>query len=405
MFTISKNTSKPRKTKKLVTSLRSSPLGPLWAVAILTVVVVLGCSEKSDDITEESQVVILTVAMDEEPGELTVEHNLHLSQLTETHTKHLWGIFEDDKGNFYWQDNLIKQVHQYSPGGEYIRSFGNEGRGPGELTNLNSSTIWNNTLFLLDPISKSVHLYNSSTGEFQKTMDIRIQDSLSVFSWPERILAENDSSIMLIHRYDNFRFRVDSIPLHRFSMNGDLLGSDFFRYPLADAMEGKRGSGRFRSPAKFNANSEIKVLKSGGFVHSHASKPVFNFYEPDGTLRQSIALDLKPVKLTKEHIQYEIDNSHPMIDLASSVRNAEEIPEFWPYWNDFKIDSEDNLWVEINTDPPHDREWWVITQNGEWLSKITLDHNVTLQHVGKNQIYTSRSNNGVMEVDRYRFEY
>ena len=373
-------------------------------MAILFLVIVFGCSERSDEATEEQEGAVLTVAMDEEPEELALEHDLRLSQLTETHTKHLWGIFEDSDGNFYWQDNLIKQVHQYSPGGEYVRSFGGEGRGPGELAYLASSTAKKNTLLLLDSMSKSVHLFNSETGQYQTSLSIETQDSLSVFSLPEKVLAENDSTFLLIHRYDTFVVSVDSIPLFRFSMNGEIVDSDFFRYPLPDAMEGNRGSGRFRSPANFNANSELRVFNGGGFVHSHASRPVFHIYEPDGTLRTSLVMDLEPVQLTQEHIQYEIDNSHPMIDLASSVRNAEEIPDYWPYWGDYKIDSEDNIWVQVNTNPPLEREWRVISQAGEWLATLALEQGETLQYVGKNRIYTSRSVDGIMEVDRYRFE-
>ncbi len=42
-------------------------------------------------------------------------------------------IIADDAGNFYMLDSQLNEIKVYSPGGEYLRTIGREGEGPGEF--------------------------------------------------------------------------------------------------------------------------------------------------------------------------------------------------------------------------------------------------------------------------------
>ncbi|REL33501.1 hypothetical protein DYD21_12085 [Rhodohalobacter sp. SW132] len=342
------------------------------------------------------------VETDTEPlYHLKLEQNLSINQLDEPYIQLLYAIMTDDDGNIYWQDNQVTKLHQYSPEGEHIRSFGGEGRGPGEFEYLESSSISGDAVIMLDLFSQLVHVFNRHTGDLMQSGTLERENEMAVFAPIHQVLAETDTTFIGIPQYST-RIEQDSISLHRYTISGRWMDDRLIRYPAGDALESSSGGVSRRSPTSFTAKSEIALLPGGGFVHSYAAEPIFYIYDMNGDLRQSIYLETEPVKLTGEHIDRLIEKSHPMIDLASAVRDADSVPDFWPFWNDFLTDDNGHLWIEININPPDEREWWVVSQDGDLLAKTQFSDKGTLWLVGKDDLYFNYYEEGIYELKRYR---
>ncbi|MEX2437501.1 MAG: hypothetical protein WD509_02905 [Candidatus Paceibacterota bacterium] len=174
-------------------------------------------------------------------------------------------------------------------------------------------------------------------------------------------------------------------------------------YPVPNFLGGDRGSGSYRSYPLFTAKSEVKLLPTAGFVHSHAEKPFFKFFDVDGNYQSAIYIEFDIVELTPEHIDYAIENSNPMIDLESSVKNAKEIPNYWPVWEDYAIDENGYIWVKMNINLPHEREWWVFTQTGELLIQDSLEELDQIRHIGSDYLFSSYKVDGVTELRRFKY--
>ena len=381
------------------------------SVAITFLLIFTACSSGSEiEIPEEIAALenLITIKPGNALFTLQLQENLYLNQLDEEHTQNLWALYSDRNRNFYWADNSISQVHQYSPEGTYIRSFGQKGQGPGEFDHLSRSTVYKNRLYAFEFGPQRVHIFDTDTGQFVESFTIEQPTGSAIFSRTEEILVQNDSTMLgiLNNTLGPPGQREDSLTVSLFRADGRLINPQFFRYRKPGALEGRRGGGRFSSGGRFTADSEIALLPDGqGFVYSHASDPLFYFYDSEGDYQKAFYLALDPIPLTREQINYEIENSNPMIDLEAAVQNAESIPSTWPFWQTFFVSDDGNLWVIIFSDPPYGRELWVISPDGDLLAQEQFDLQEGIRFVDSDYLYTTKRPDGIFEIRRYQVAF
>lgn len=374
------------------------------AALLFCTITVIACRGETDSHTQAEGVfgdLVSEVDSTKPLYQVVIEHEMTINQLDEPHIQNLWTIITDDDGNIYWQDNRIAKLHQYSPTGDYMHSFGGKGRGPGEFEYLESSSISDDAIIMLDFFSQIVHVFNRHTGDLIQSGTLERENAMDALSPIHQVLAVTDTTFIGIPEF-NRHADQDSLSLIQHAISGKILANRLITYPPGDALESRSGGVSRRTPTLFTAKSEVALLPDGGFVHSYAAEPIFHIYDEIGVIQRSISLNIEPVEITRNHLDRAIENSHSMIDLASAVRNADWIPEFWPYWNNFHVDGHGNLWIEMNINPPDDREWWVVSQDGELLAKAQFSDNGTLRHIGKDDLYRTYYEDGVHELRRYR---
>jgi len=381
-------------------------------VTILVISLFLAACSGNPEVEIPEEITNLENLITVRPGDalytLQLQENLYLNQLDEEHTQNLWALYSDQYRNFYWADNYILQIHQYSPEGTYVRSFGEKGHGPGEFDHISRSTVYKNRLYVFEYGPQKVHVFNTDTGDFVESFAIEQQTDITKFSRTEEILVQNDSTILGIQNSSLGPpgTREDSLTVSLYRTDGRLVNPEFFRYRKRGALEGRRGSGRFSTSGKFTADSKIAMLPDGqGFVHSHASDPVFYFYNSEGDYQKAFYLALDPIPLTKEQINHEIENSNPMIDLGTAVQHAESIPDTWPYWQTFFVSDDGNLWVIIFSEPPYGRELWVISPDGNLLAQEQFELQDAIRFIDSDHLYTTYRPDGIFEIRRYNMAF
>jgi len=345
----------------------------------------------------------IVVTATEPEYQIVLEHQVTINQLNEPHIQNFWTLYTDDDGNIYWQDNRIAKLHQYSPEGEYVRSFGEKGKGPGEFEYLESSSISGDAIIMLDWFSQLVHIFNRHSGKLLKSGTLERINTRDLYSLIHRILADTDSTFIGIPEYNSWSSK-DSLSLQRYTTSGKLLADRLITVPFGDALESRSGGVSRRTPASFNAKSEVALLPDGGFVHSYAADPVFNVYDSAGNRTQSIIIDFQPVELTRAHIDTLIKKSHPMIDLGTAVIDADQIPDRWPVWSQYFVSGDGNLWVEMFTNPPQVTEWWVISQEGVLLAKESFSDFGYVRYAAAENIYLTTFEDQIHKIHRYSLE-
>jgi hypothetical protein len=379
-----------------------------FVALLLFAVTVFACTGGNGTYTQEdgsSGVDTIEVDSSESLHKMVLEHQMTINQLNEPHIQNFWGIYVDDDGNIYWQDNRIAKLHQYSPSGEYLHSFGDVGKGPGEFRYLESSSISGDAIIMLDAFSQIVHVFNRHTGNLLQSGVLERENVRDKYSPVHRILAETDTTFIGIPQQSAFsKAGKESISLHRYATSGKILDYRLLTYRSGEALESESGGVYRRTPVSFTAKSEIFLIPGGGVIHSFAAEPMFNIYDSSGDITRSISLDFNPVKLTREHIDTVIQNSHPMIDLESAVREADHIPDRWPVWSEYFISGDGNLWVKMNTNPPHETEWWIISLDGVLLAKETFGELGSVHYANAENVYFSTFVEEIHQVHRYSLE-
>jgi hypothetical protein len=411
MTNLCKDATVPRKVTEISMFLRCFTEVTLWVVAFFLIFAIKACTSGSDiDIPERLAALDNLVIIQPYDASYTLhlEENLYLNQLNEEHTQNLWALYSDRNRNFYWADNFISQIHQYSPDGIYIRSFGQKGQGPGEFENLSWSTVHENRLYAFEYAPQSAHAFDTNTGDFIESFTIEQPPGSAILSRSSKLLVQNDSTMLGIPNFimGPRELHDDSLTVFLYGTDGRLINTEFFRFRKPGALEGTRGGGRFSSGGSFTANSDIAVLPGdGGFVYSHASEPVFYFYDFEGDYQKAFYLALDPIPLTREQIDYAIDTSNPMIDLGSAVQHARSIPDTWPYWQGFFVSDDGNLWINVFSDPPYGRELWVISPDGVLLARKKFEREGGIRFVDSDYLYTTSRPDGIFEIRRYQVSF
>lgn len=399
-----KNATESRRYTKISVAFRAS-------VAIILLTAFSACSSESDvNIPEQFAALdnLIIIQPDETAYTLYLEENLYLNQLKEKHTHGLWALYADKDRNIYWADHHISKIHQYSPDGTHLRSFGQRGQGPGEFDHMSWSAVHNNRLYVLEYGPQKVHTFYIETGQFVESFVLDQPPFESVLSRSSKLQILNDTTMLGIPNFimGPRGLNDDSLTVFLYETDGTLIDPEFFRIRKPGALEGTRGGGRFSSGGRFTAKSELVVLPGdAGFVYSHASEPLFTFYNSAGDYQKAIYLNVDPVPLTQAHINYEIENSNPMVDLESAFQHASSIPETWPFWDNFFVSDDGNLWVSVFTEPPYGQELWVISPEGSLLARKTLENQHAIRFVDSDYLYTTNRPDGIFEIRRYQISF
>lgn len=82
-----------------------------------------------------------------------------------------FSLVTDQNGRIYVSEHEERQIHQYTANGEYIRSFGGPGRGPGEFNEISEIAIDSeNRLLAMDRFQFKVSRFNTESGDIEEHM-------------------------------------------------------------------------------------------------------------------------------------------------------------------------------------------------------------------------------------------
>ena len=80
-----------------------------------------------------------------------------------------------------------------------------------------------------------------------------------------------------------------------------------------------------------------------------------------------------------------------------------QLPSIWPVFRDFAIDNKGRIWINVITDDRQHSVYWVVTEAGSVVAKISLDGDVDLQKIQDGYAYgIVKEENGLQEVIKYK---
>lgn len=118
-------------------------------------------------------------------------------------------LFDEDK-NLYLLDEGNKKVHVFNQNAEFLRSFGGEGRGPGEFLRPVSTLALDNSsnlIYVADYQNGRILGFNTQTGENEQTIILQSTSMIPVnklifFEGNLYLLGSHQRSNRMIHRID-----------------------------------------------------------------------------------------------------------------------------------------------------------------------------------------------------------
>ncbi|GEM_PF-1980412 len=323
-------------------------------------------------------------------------------------------IFVDVDGadRVYIADRQQMDVKVFSADGEYLRSIGRSGDGPGEFRQISHMLADNITLWVYDSILRRMSAFQAETGEFEGAIPIggnllEIDELASIY-------------VRGIHKQPGHRFLIDAmstvIPdpvtgweavenrsrFYEMNNSGDLVEPSLFERTSSYHIMMVLGPRMTATPVDFfpslltgvTADGRLIVMWPEHFlleIHSENGEPLHSIYYP------------------VERIAYDPAASFDGADneLTNRARREVRFPDYKPVSRHLLIDDVNRIWVSVNSKPPEETKWWVLDdQSGELIARFDLPRDEPIEVIKNSYVYTRQTDEdtGLQQVVRYRVE-
>ncbi len=289
----------------------------------------------------------------------------------------------DDHDNIFAVDIKEMNVKVYDSSGEYVRTIGRKGQGPGEL-NIPAGILItpDNQLLILDIINRRMS-YFTLEGEFIRNVSIADKTSLANPVMDDKgnmaameLVLEGKQMFFYMRKYDK-----DLKPL--FDVN-----KVEFKNPLAGKMN------------LFDV-IQINVFDSKGNLYFGDAKDyVIKVFDPEGKHFRTIEKKYNSTKITKEDIQQMLD-AIPNVT-GVNLKEMLEFPKYYPAYESFTLDEEGRLFVRSYKKGKEKDVFFLdmFSTDGKYFSTLATKANPRVWKNGK--MYSIEENDdGIKVIKRY----
>jgi hypothetical protein len=261
----------------------------------------------------------------------------------------------DSDGNIYILDRKDKKVKIFDSAGKFVKKFGEEGQGPGEMYLPVSIQVTHNNEMVIGDAGNQRLAFFSLEGEFLREMStaakafalaLPIIDSQGNIVG-QQIVTTESQLLREVRKYDselNTLFTIASID------NTNMIQGKINPFQVVLFYQlGKENSIYISNPDAY----EIKVLTA------------------EGKLVKKISKDYESVEVTEKDKE---DFFERLPDVVGPIKDRIEFPKVYPAYQNFTLDEEWRLFVRTFEKGKEEGEFFldVFDVEGRYIAKIPL---------------------------------
>lgn len=263
-------------------------------------------------------------------------------------------IHMDDNGMFFVIDRGDGRVVVYDRQGEYVRSFGRKGDGPGEFQGMNMLRLAGNVMTIFDYTLQRTTRYGTD-GTLLEVY--RAPGSAARGGSFERLEDEGFVTWPSPDYTDEPEHPVISSGCERIVMtdaSGDTLCDLITQWvPWGYSYQLERGGGTHRM--EFVGYPQLLFFPGRGILESTGIEPVLTWFNIRGQVVEEIHLRLDPIPVTAEDRarvrqramdEYELRKEQSP-DHAKAVLDVLRIPDEKAYWDNVFLDDAGFYWLHV----------------------------------------------------------
>ncbi|MGD8535428.1 MAG: 6-bladed beta-propeller [Candidatus Aminicenantes bacterium] len=314
----------------------------------------------------------------------------------------------DDEGNIYVTDQDKRIVRKYDSTGNFLRSIGRLGQGPGEFQDMSEVRFNSEGNIYLNDLKTQRLSFFSKEGNFLKGVKFPTLFEGVVINSKGYYIARSVDNVELGKgkKWDYFYGLFDE--------NFNLI-AEFIRLPQ-------------ETYAKKNADSIAQMMADS--LSQEAFQPIVNYildekdliyfgypedyeikvYSSEGKLRKIIQRDFMPLEISKRHKEYfkdsqsELFNSKIPADEEEKVFELVEYPKYLPAYEKFIL--MENGWIFVVVDSVRDGSTLVdiFNKDGEYLAQFETDVPTDWLSFNNGKAYAVATIDDYNFIKRYNFK-
>lgn len=331
------------------------------------------------------------------------------------------GVEADQQGRAYVMDFTEKKVHLFDANGQFIKSMGREGRGPGEFLFIADIKVEDQQLHVVDQRQTKISVFDLETLEHQQDIDIAIDENENKPGWLERtrnnktFYRPNDVFPLADEQYlvgfsDNGVATADNLPgrtyeFSRFNARQEVYsehGLFSFDWTGGVLVHDQNDGSLVLFEVPYKRQSEFDVAGEE-LVYGWTEDFLFKVYDLEGNYQRAFFYPFTKVELNDELALQHYNN--PDETLRSAIRN-DTLPETFPAFSTMLLDDQQRLWVSSITQNPDENRWRVLDTEGRLLAQFLWPADRSIEAVQGDYVYTLERNpeTGKQTVSRFEME-
>ncbi|REL33500.1 6-bladed beta-propeller [Rhodohalobacter sp. SW132] len=308
------------------------------------------------------------------------------------------GITSDRNGGVYIADEDQSTIHRFDSSGNYIRSIGRDGEGPGEFRSLVQINTDGNLLYGLDRNLNRITTFDPETGDPVETLTLGNTGQ----SLPETFHLLPDDAFLItfemyaVGRSEEIHYKAAGI----LDKSGNYKPADQIRLPARESvMVNSEGGNIGIIVPTYSRRSRVSVSGSGSVYTNWSEHFLIKQYDSDGSYTGAYYSDLEGEPLTRSQLRNRYSSAY------MDALRGETLPSAWPTVRSFLVDNRNRVWVNLFGDGAGEKEWLVFQENGEVDGMLTLPEESTIHEVWDDYLYLVETDSDGFEiVKRYEIE-
>ncbi len=261
-------------------------------------------------------------------------------------------IATDAEGNVYVLDRQAAEIRSFTPDGDYLRTYGRRGEGPGELASPQAIAVLSDGRVLArDPRNRRVQVF-TPTGEAAGEWPV----VNPTFSTSQPLWTDAEDRVLVVTQEqtdDVMSARTIVIVVGRDGAVLDTMPvpTAAFDAPMLEAVfESKSVSRRSRGGVPFTAQGAWAVHRDGSIIRAIGDRYRVELIASDGSVRR-IERDYEPVPVQSEELAFYRDQvTRRMRRTDPNWRwTGPEIPSTKPPLTGVYAGRDGRIWVRLST--------------------------------------------------------
>lgn len=344
------------------------------------------------------------------PSDESAKHSIQFEQarVFEESDELIFGrlrnVAVDDSGRVYISDAAQSRttIHVFNSNGSYVSSIGGYGEGPGEFRSIISPQIHGEKLYAMDVRQMRINIYNINSFEYQNSIQLNpgnwshIEELSNIFPSDFIVLDRNRFLLSFIkiekHQYLHYHYLMNNSSEIISDMILDQIQSEHFELP--------DNRGVYHSP--YSPSGNIKVSSTDEINTIWTEDVLFKKYSLNGEYKSAFYHPFSNKPLSNSEVLNYLDNE----EYKAAVRNT-GIPEEWPAVRSVVMDDRDNFWLETITESETENQWWVLSSDGELLSKFNFPTTKSIHAVTDDAFFALESDpdTGIQRAVKYQYRF
>ena len=329
----------------------------------------------------------------------------------------------DGAGTIFVGQSQDRQIRVFSRDGEFLRTIGREGEGPGEFGVVGFLGWITDTLYVIDRSNRRVSFFLSD-GSFVRSIRLMSEliDDVFTPAVPTRMLSDGTA---LVQPSFPSRFldegRITASPLFRIDAEGKSLGRvtefEFGNSRLSIV----RDDGVLSATQPFSDAPLLGLPPSGDYAVvleryvARSAPGVMRLHKVslDGDTLFTREHSYDPLPLPRTDVDSVIGSfaetfgEFPMFGSERAARQALEeiffVPAYYPAASRISVGSDGKIWLRREARSSSERRWDVLSPDGESLGHVMLPPTTVIHESQGELLWTSeRDELDVSYVVRYR---